>query len=131
MHEVTLLIDLDDEHLLLTIVVEDLSHILYSLLKLVLHCKNAPNRLQILRPPPVNLLLDHLALVLEIIEDVQGQHILEPLFTVVSNFPLQLQDSLKVDLKLDSDLAQAPRLVEIEEHSSLRQVSQVLVGLRL
>ena len=122
MHEVALLINLDDEHLRLTIIVEDLSHILHSLLKLVLHCKNARNRLQILRSPPVNLLLDHLALALEIIENVQGQHILEPLFTVVSYFPLQLQDSLKVDLQLDSDLTQALRLVEIEEHSALRQI---------
>ena len=72
MHEVTLLIDLNDEHLHLTIVVEDLAHIHHSLLILVLHCKYACYRIQILHPSPLNLLLDHLALLLEIIENVQG-----------------------------------------------------------
>ena len=71
MHIISLFIDLDNEHLGLSIVIEDFAHLLHSFFILILHDHIPADRLQVFRPPPIDLLLDYLAFALIVVKNVQ------------------------------------------------------------
>lgn len=89
MHKIALVINLDNEHLALSIVVENLAIVSNPLAHVIPHRNYASQGLGLLEASANDFDLDLLTLALKVIEDNKWEHVMDAALPILLDFSLQ------------------------------------------
>ena len=113
-HEVPLLVDLDNKHLLQTVEVQDFTCFLDAFIMLISHRSHTLDWFSFFNSSTEDFPLQNFTLTRKVIKKYQPKRVLDPSLAVFFNFSLELQNGLKVYVELHKNLAEGTSLVKSE-----------------